>query len=67
METALNGMCRIVQDIETGELIKKIYTPDEQAKDYLLDVLKGLSLNELIDVYKTSCDKDIEKLTDGIM
>ena len=40
---------------------------DEQAKDYLLDVLKELSLNELIEVYKTSCDKEIEKLTDGIM
>ena len=33
----------------------------------LLDVLKELTLNELIEVYKTSCDKEIEKLTDGIM
>ena len=64
-----NGDCleRNVTDMETGELVKEVYTPDEQAKCYLLDVLKGLSLNELIDVYKTSCDKEIEKLTDGIM
>lgn len=64
-----NGDCleRNVQDMETGELVKEIYTPDEQAKDYLLDILKELSLNELIEVYKTSCDKEIEKLTDGIM
>ncbi len=66
---AKSGKCheRNVKNLETGEIVKEVYTSDEQAKDYLLDILRKLTLTELVDVYKVSCDKEIERLTNDIL
>ena len=44
----------------------KTYSAEEKAKDYLLDSLKSLSLEEVVEIYKTSCNKEIAKLADDM-
>lgn len=55
------------KDSDTRELLDKVITSTQQAKHNLLERLKNLELEELIEVYKTTCDREMYKIADDII